>query len=267
MEKCGKPCSISRPFLFKTEKCVRFESQLVQLSCRGKEHEGRVLAVYPADCEFGEKNSTGLDKAEHEVALTSEDESPNVMNTFLIRRGSGFRGGCTAGEATTSRSNADEFEVVCFGDRVIFSANPELFDEENAVKFKDLVCSTVSKGFNEFLYGGRRRRDAFSRKVFTVFRESTFARENEFEIVPHINRLISSVGDEVQERGRVVKTSDVFFLRHCGRGGFLRAREENWPTLDFGVVTPVVSDENDAMLCRRQRFDKSFVWKFLLHTS
>jgi len=51
-------------------------------------------------------------------------------------------------------------------------------------------------------------------------------------------------------------------LKHCGRGGYLRCRDhENWSTPDFGVVKPVVSDENDALLSKR-RFDASYLWRF-----
>jgi hypothetical protein len=237
------------------------------------------MELYPADCDFAKK-TTGLEKMEHEctVAPSPSEEganaTPNAKNTFFVRRGSRRRNDSNGGSSSSSSniSNRNDIrndeEVVRFGDRIILSANPLLFEEAPELEnysIKDLVCSTVSKEYNDYLYGGRK--NAMARKTFTVFRESNLARENEFEIVPSLrsvvnNKNASSASVVGEERQPPVKTNDAFMLKHCGRGGYLRCLDqENWPTPDFGVVKPVVSDENDALLSKR-RFDTSYLWRF-----
>ena len=169
------------------------------------------MEFYPADCDFAKKK-TGLEKTEHEctVAAKQADEIPNAKNTFFVRKRANRK------DSSNSRDSSDE-AVVKYGDRIILSANPMLFekvqnDEEETpptYSIKDLVCSTVSKEYNEYLYGGRKNA---ARKTFTVFRESNLARENEFEIVPW-----QSVGNNKGKyfhNGRrttsTVKTNDAF---------------------------------------------------------
>ena len=141
--------------------------------------------------------------------------------------------------------------------------NDEEEETPPTYSIKDLVCSTVSKEYNEYLYGGRKNA---ARKTFTVFRESNLARENEFEIVSWQsvgnNKSTSSAFTMGEEQHPPVKTNDAFLLKHCGRGGYLRClNHENWLTPDFGFVKPVVSDENEALLSKR-RFDTSYLWRF-----
>lgn len=247
------------------KKRVEFGS-MIQLA-NGASNFEDVMELYPADCDFAKKK-TGLEKVEHEctVAPSRDGEAmPNAMNTFFVRKGRPPRNDVSG----RSSKSCDE-TFVRFGDRIILSANPMLFDKEEEetparYSIKDLVCSTVSKEFNEYLYGGRKNA---TRKTFTVFRESNLARENEFEIVSwqsvgnnnNTSSASSTIGGE--DAHPPVNTNDVFMLKHCGRGGYLRCRDhENWSTPDFGVVKPVVSDENDALLSKR-RFDASYLWRF-----
>jgi hypothetical protein len=272
---------------------------LIQLEC-GISNFEQVLALYPADCDFAKKTS-GLEKDEHEATVALEAEEPNARNTFFVRRGRGTlinkkkknKLDCDYDDNLMMNKkklaikdegeDKNEQELVRFGERIIISANPMLFEleddddddddvkntttmDEKRKRLKDLVCSTVSNQYNEYLYGGRRNGSS-SRKVFTVFRESTLARENEFEIVPwqSVTERISSrnIGSHSSDQinNLPVKTSDAFLLRHCGRGGYLRCLNENWSTPDFGIVSPVVSDENEASLTKR-RFDTSYLWRF-----
>ena len=260
------------------ENGIEFGSMIQLLN--GASNFKDAMELYPADCDFAKKK-TGLEKMEHEctVAPSPSEEganaTPNAKNTFFVRRGSRRRNDSNGGSSSSNNSNRNDIrndeEVVRFGDRIILSANPLLFDEEDEeapelenYSIKDLVCSTVSKEYNDYLYGGRK--NAVARKTFTVFRESNLARENEFEIVSlrsvGNNKNASSASVVGEERQPPVKTNDAFMLKHCGRGGYLRCLDhENWPTPDFGVVKPVVSDENDALLSKR-RFDASYLWRF-----
>jgi len=262
------------------ENGIEFGSMIQLLN--GASNFKDAMELYPADCDFAKKK-TGLEKMEHEctVAPSPSEEganaTPNAKNTFFVRRGSRRRNDSNGGGSSSNNSNRNDIrndeEVVRFGDRIILSANPLLFDEEEDEEapelenysIKDLVCSTVSKEYNDYLYGSRK--NAVARKTFTVFRESNLARENEFEIVPSLrsvgnNKNASSASVVGEERQPPVMTNDAFMLKHCGRGGYLRCLDhENWPTPDFGVVKPVVSDENDALLSKR-RFDASYLWRF-----
>jgi hypothetical protein len=261
------------------ENGIEFGSMIQLLN--GASNFKDAMELYPADCDFAKK-TTGLEKMEHECTVApapsegGANATPNAKNTFFVRRGSRRRNDSSGGSNSSNNSNRNDIrndeEVVRFGDRIILSANPLLFDEDDEeapelenYSIKDLVCSTVSKEYNDYLYGGRK--NALARKTFTVFRESNLARENEFEIVPSVRNVgnnknassASVVGEELQP---AVKTNDVFMLKHCGRGGYLRCLDhENWPTPDFGVVKPVVSDENDSLLSKR-RFDPSYLWRF-----
>lgn len=264
------------------ENGIEFGSMIQLLN--GASNFKDAMELYPADCDFAKK-TTGLEKMEHECTVAPSpseggaNATPNAKNTFFVRRGSRRRNDSSGGSSSSSSNNSNrndirnDEEVVRFGDRIILSANPLLFDEEEDEEapelenysIKDLVCSTVSKEYNDYLYGGRK--NAMARKTFTVFRESNLARENEFEIVPPLrsvgnNKNASNASVVGEERQPPVKTNDAFMLKHCGRGGYLRCLDhENWPTPDFGVVKPVVSDENDALLSKR-RFDASYLWRF-----
>ena len=246
-------------------KTIEYGS-MIQLA-NGSSNFEEMMEFYPADCDFAKKK-TGLEKTEHEctVAAKQADEIPNAKNTFFVRKRANRK------DSSNSRDSSDE-AVVKYGDRIILSANPMLFekvqnDEEEeetppTYSIKDLVCSTVSKEYNEYLYGGRKNA---ARNTFTVFRESNLARENEFEIVPWQsvgnNKSTSSAFTMGEEQHPPVKTNDAFLLKHCGRGGYLRClNHENWSTPDFGFVKPVVSDENEALLSKR-RFDTSYLWRF-----